>query len=178
MKNILILSGSPRKGGNSDLLCDAFGKGAQEAGHSVRKIRIAEKKIAPCNACYYCRDHHGECVFRDDMKDILQAMIDADVLVLASPVYFYSICGQLKILIDRTLARWTEVRNKEMVYILSAADEDSVAMDASLATLRGYADCVDGATETGVLCATGVYEKGTVKDTEYIDTAYQMGKNI
>lgn len=63
------------------------------------------KKIAPCHACYFCREHGGECAYKDDMAEILQAMIDADVLVLASPVYFYSIDAQLKAVIDRTVAR-------------------------------------------------------------------------
>ena len=86
-KKILILSGSPRKGGNSDLLCDEFARGATESGHEVEKIRVAAKKIAPCSACYFCREHHGQCVHQDDMAEVLQKMIDADVLVLASPVY-------------------------------------------------------------------------------------------
>ena len=113
MKNVLILSGSPRKGGNSDLLCDEFMRGAKEAGNNVTKINVASKKIAPCHACYFCREHGGECAYKDDMAEILQAMIDADVLVLASPVYFYSIDAQLKAVIDRTVARWLEVKNKE-----------------------------------------------------------------
>ena len=78
MKNILILSGSPRKGGNSDLLCDEFMRGAKESGNNVTKINVASKKIAPCHACYYCGEHGGECVYKDDMAEILQAMIDAD----------------------------------------------------------------------------------------------------
>ena len=97
MKNVLILSGSPRKGGNSDLLCDEFMRGAKENGNQVAKINVADQKISPCRACYFCRDHSGECIYKDDMQKILQAMIDADVLVLASPVYFYSINAQLKI---------------------------------------------------------------------------------
>ena len=83
-KKVLILSGSPRKGGNSDLLCDEFMRGAMESGNEVEKIRVASKKIAPCSACYYCKNS-GECVHKDDMAEILQKMIDADVLVLASP---------------------------------------------------------------------------------------------
>ena len=112
-KRVLILSGSPRNGGNSDILCDEFMKGAKDAGNDVEKIRVASKKIAPCTGCYYCSDHGGECVFKDDMAEVLQKMIDADVLVLASPVYFYSVCAQLKAVIDRTVARWLEVKNKE-----------------------------------------------------------------
>ena len=104
-KNILILSGSPRKGGNSDLLCDEFMRGAREAGHRVKKIRVAEKKIGYCSGCYHCEKSGGVCAKKDDMADILQKIIDADVLVLASPVYFYSIDAQLKALIDRTRTR-------------------------------------------------------------------------
>lgn len=95
-KKILILSGSPRKNGNSDLLYNEFMRGALESGNEVEKIRITEKKVSPCSACYYCRDHGGVCVHKDDMADILQKMVDADVLVLASPVYFYSVNAQLK----------------------------------------------------------------------------------
>ena len=87
-KKVLILSGSPRRGGNSDLLCDEFVRGAAESVHAVEKIRVAAKKIAPCSACYFRREHHGQCVHQDDMAEVLQKMIDADVLVLASPVYF------------------------------------------------------------------------------------------
>ena len=101
-KKVLILSASPRKGGNSDLLCDQFAKGAEEAGHQVEKIRVQERSIAPCMACYACRNS-GVCVQKDDMAAILEKMVQADVLVLATPVYFYSMDGQLKTLIDRTL---------------------------------------------------------------------------
>lgn len=123
-KKVLILSGSPRNGGNSDILCDEFMKGAKEAGNEVEKIRVAAKKIAPCSACYYCRDNSGTCVHKDDMAEVLQKMIDADVLVLSSPVYFYSIDAQLKALIDRTVARWLEVKNKEFYYIVNEGDTD------------------------------------------------------
>lgn len=71
-KKVLILSGSPRKGGNSDILCDEFLRGAQDAGHKAEKIRVAEKKVAPCSGCYYCSTHGGTCVHKDDMADILQ----------------------------------------------------------------------------------------------------------
>lgn len=175
-KNILILSGSPRKGGNSDLLCDAFAKGAMEASHQVEKIHVAGKKIHPCSACYYCRDHGGACVHQDDMADVLQKMIDADVLVLASPVYFYSIDAQLKALIDRTVARWLEVKDKEFYYIVTMADEELASADTTLACFRGYADCVEGAVEKGTIVAGGVYEPGTVKNHPAMEQAYQMGK--
>ena len=177
-KKILILSGSPRKGGNSDLLCDEFARGAAEAGHSVEKIRAAEKSIHPCSACYYCRDHGGACVHRDDMAELLQKMIDADVLVLASPVYFYSIDAQLKAVIDRTVARWLEVRDKEFYYIVTAADEDDASAETTLACFRGYADCVEGAKEMGVILGMGVYEKGKIHGHPAMAQAYKMGRGV
>ncbi len=177
MKNILILSGSPRKNGNSDILCDEFMRGAVEVGHRVEKIRVAEKNIGYCRACYACRET-GVCVIKDDMADILQKMIDADVLVLASPVYFYSIDAQLKALIDRTVARWTEVKNKDFYYIVTAADGEEAAAETTVACFRGYADCVDGAKEKGIVYGMGVYEKGEVKSTKAITEAYEMGKTV
>lgn len=177
-KKVLILSGSPRKGGNSDLLCEEFARGARESSNEVEKIRVAAKKIAPCIACYSCREHGGQCIHRDDMAEVLQKMIDADVIVLASPVYFYSIDAQLKAVIDRTVARWLEVKNKEFYYIITMADEDVVSADTTLACLRGYADCVSGAMEKGVIIGGGVYEPGKVKNTPAMRQAYQMGKNV
>lgn len=145
MKKVLILSGSPRAGGNSDLLCDELARGARAAGHEVEKVRVAEKKIACCRACYYCRDHAGQCVISDDMAELLDKMIAADVLVLATPIYFYSLCAQLKAVLDRTVARWQEVRNKQFYYIVTAADNEQESAASTLASLRGYADCVEGA---------------------------------
>lgn len=174
-KKILILSGSPRREGNSDLLCDEFARGAKEAGHEVEKIRVAEKNIGYCRACYACRES-GKCVIKDDMAEVLQRMIDADVIVLASPVYFYSIDAQLKAVIDRTVARWLEVKNKEFYYIVTAADEDKASAETTLACFRGYADCVEGACERGVIYGMGAYEKGEIKTHPTMHEAYEMGK--
>ena len=177
-KHVLILSGSPRKGGNSDLLCQEFARGAQESGSEVEILRVAARKIAPCSGCYYCRAHGGECAHKDDMAEVLQKMIDADVIVLASPVYFYSIDAQLKTVIDRTVARWLEVKNKEFYYIVTMADEDASAADTTLACMRGYADCVSGAVEKGVIIGTGVYEPGKVTSTPAMRQAYEMGRQV
>lgn len=176
-KKILILSGSPRIGGNSDILCDEFVRGATASRHEIEKICVAEKNIGYCKACYACKNS-GVCVIKDDMDEILQKMIDADVLVLASPVYFYSIDAQLKTLIDRTVARWLEVKNKEFYYIITMADEDVSSADTTLACFRGYADCVSGAKEKGVIIGSGVYEKGKINDTAAVKKSYEMGKNV
>ena len=177
-KKVLILSGSPRLGGNSDLLCDEFMRGAKEAGNEVKKVRVATKKVAPCLGCYFCKDHQGVCAQKDDMAKILESMIEADVLVLASPVYFYSIDAQLKAVIDRTVARWLEVKDKEFYYIVTMADEDKASADRTLECFRGYADCVEGAVEKGVIIGSGVYEKGSVRDTPAFQEAYEMGKSV
>lgn len=176
-KKVLILSGSPRKNGNSDILCDKFAKGALENGHEVEKIRVAEKNIGYCRACYACRGT-GVCAIKDDMEEILQKMIDCDVMVLASPVYFYSIDAQLKALIDRSVARWTEVKDKEFYYIVTAADGEIEAAETTIACFRGYADCVEGAKEKGIIYGMGVYEKGEVKTTKAMTEAYEMGKKV
>lgn len=176
-KKVLILSGSPRKGGNSDILCDEFMKGAEESGNTVEKIRVAEKKIGYCRGCYACK-RTGICAIKDDMAEILQKMIDADVIVLASPVYFYSIDAQLKAVIDRTVARWLEVKNKEFYYIMTAADGEKESLETTLACFRGYADCVEGTKEMGVIYGTGVYEKGEVKATKAMKEAYEMGLKL
>lgn len=175
-KKVLVLSGSPRKGGNSDTLCDALIKGAVEAGHEVEKIRVASKKVAPCLGCYACKS--GKCCQNDDMPEILQKMIDCDVMVLASPVYFYSINAQLKAVIDRSVARWTEVKNKEFYYIATCADTEKESLETTIACFRGYADCVEGAVEKGVIYGTGIYHAGEIKDTKHMQDAYEMGKAI
>ena len=179
MKKVLILSGSPRKGGNSDILCDEFAKGALKNGNAVEKIRICEKKIAPCTGCYYCRENGGKCVFQDDMSDILQKIIQTDVLVLATPVYFYSMCAQLKTVIDRTVARWTEIANKELYYIMTSAENERDTMDGTITALHGFAMCIDGYEEKGILYGRGVSEKGEVVNfPDLMRIAREMGESI
>lgn len=102
----------------------------------------------------------------------------ADVFVLSSPVYFYSIDAQMKALIDRTLPQWTQFQNRELYYIMTAADTDPAAMDCTLACFRGFAACLPNPTEKGVIYGTGVYERGAVQQTEHMQTAYQMGRNV
>lgn len=177
-KNVLILSGSPRRGGNSDLLCDQFMKGALEAGHTIEKINVATCKIGYCRACYYCKSHAGECAVKDDMNEILDKMLRADVIVMASPVYFYSIDTQLKALIDRTVARWLEFKNKAFYYIMTAAEDSDDVMDCTLECFRGLAKCLEGSIEKGVIYGKGVYEKGEITGHQSMQQAYEMGLRI
>ena len=179
MKKVLILSGSPRKGGNSDILCDEFQKGAESVGNQVEKIFVAEQKIPPCTGCYYCKDHAGKCVFNDGMADLLQKIIDCEVLVLSSPVYFYSLSAQLKAVIDRCVARWREIKNKDLYYIATSAEDDEDTLDTTLACFHGFAKCIDGYEEKGTLYGKGVYEKGEVLHRpELMKIAYEMGQSV
>ena len=174
----MILSGSPRKGGNSDLLCDEFLRGAQESGNQVEKVFLRSKKVAPCNACYYCKNSGGKCAIPDDMAEILDKMQAADVIVMASPVYFYSIGAQMKAVIARSVARWTNIPNKEFYYIMTAAEDSDTVMDCTLECFRGFAACLDGAQEKGVIYSKGVYEAGAIKGLPAMREAYEMGKQV
>lgn len=120
-KKVLILSSSPRRGGNSDLLCDRFMEGACEAGLEVEKVFLKDLKINYCTGCNRCYNGEHPCPQQDDAARVLAKMVAADVIVMASPVYFYTVCGQMKTLIDRCCARYTEMTDKEFYFILTAA---------------------------------------------------------
>ncbi len=176
MKQVLVISSSPRKGGNSDILCDQLIKGAEEAGHTVAKVQLADKKINYCTACYVCQE--GTCPKKDDVAPILEAMMAADVIVLATPVYFYTMCAQLKVLIDRTVAIYPRLTNKHFYYIMTMADDDEKMFKGTIEALRGFLACYDGSVEAGMLCALNVYEKGAVRNTSFFEQAYALGKSI
>lgn len=177
-KQILILSASPRKGGNSDVLCDAFRRGAEESGHKVEKLRLSERNMHYCTGCGVCNNTH-RCVQQDDMAQVLERMVQADVIVLATPVYFYTMDAQLKTLIDRTVPRYTELSNKEFYYILTAADTNQAMLEKTVESIRGFTlDCLDTPVERGILYGTGVWKTGEVEHTKHLEDAYQMGRQV
>src|SRR5574344_1217734 len=111
-KKVILISSSPRRYGNTDTLCNEFMRGAIEAGNYAEKIFLKDKKINYCTGCGVCNGTQ-KCVQRDDMTEIAEKMIKADVIVLASPVYFYTISAQLKTMIDRLNFCYTLISNKE-----------------------------------------------------------------
>lgn len=115
MKKVLIISSSPRKNGNSQLLCEKFKEGAESQGNEVCLIRLAEKNIGFCHACDACMKNGGICVLQDDMREILEKYKEADVLVLSTPVYFYGISAQMKTFIDRTYPIWQHLGKKRSI---------------------------------------------------------------
>ncbi len=175
-KHILILAGSPRKNGNSAALCHEFARGAQESGHHVETIFLRDKKIGYCLACYHCKKSGGVCAIKDDMASILARMNAADVIVMASPVYFYSIDAQMKALIDRTVAQWLTIKNKKFYYIMTAAEDSDTVMDCTLECFRGLAKCLEGSVEGGVIYGKGVYDAGEITGKPAMREAYAMGR--
>ena len=174
-KNILAIVSSPRKGGNSELLTDQFVTGALEAGHSVEKLCLREKKIAPCIACEACLKNGGTCVQKDDMAGVLEKIIAVDVIVLSTPVYYYSISAQLKIMIDRTLAGGGKMQNKEFYLIATAADGKE-AMKTTIDYMRGFVRCVPGSEVKGIVCGSA-FAVGEIQGKPAMKEAYQLGKN-
>lgn len=176
-KKVLVISASPRKRGNSDTLCDRFIMGAGEAGHHVEKIYFKDKKIGYCTGCGVCFAKR-QCSQNDDMAGILDKLIDSDVLVLATPVYFYCMDAQLKTFIDRTTPKYQEIKNKDFYFILTAADSGKSAMDGTLAGLRGFTSCLPGAKEKGVVYGVGMWNTGDADKSPVLNEAYEMGRSV
>lgn len=180
MKKIFIVSSTPRKGGNSDLLCDRFALGAKESGNEVEKVFLKDKKIHYCMGCGYCNENSKSgCSQKDDMAELIQKMIAADVIVLATPVYFYTMCAQMKTFIDRTCSDYTKISGKEFYYILSAADSNIDAMEKTVESFRGFTlDCLPNAEEKGIIYGVGAWKIGDIKNCKAWQEAYLTGKNV
>jgi multimeric flavodoxin WrbA len=177
-KKVLVLSSSPRKGGNSELLCDQFLKGSNETGNLTEKIFLKDKKINYCTGCGTCIDKGKSCPQKDDMAEILDKMVAADVIVMATPVYFYTMCAQMKTLIDRTCARYTEITNKDFYFIVTAADNSNSAMERTLVEFRGFTYCLNRPTEKGIINGTGAWNIGDIKKSNAMKKAFEMGKTV
>jgi len=177
-KKVLVISASPRKGGNSDILCDQFIAGAKEAGHETEKIFISSKKIGFCTGCGVCYNGQKPCPLKDDMPAILEQMIASDVIVMATPVYFYTMNAQLKTTIDRCCSRYTEISNKSFYFILTAADSSIPAMERTVEGFRGFTSCLGGAEEKGIIYGVGAWGKGDIEGTSAMKNAHDMGRMI
>ena len=113
------------------------------------------------------------------MEEILNKMVAADVIVMATPVYFYTMNGQMKTLIDRTVPRYEEISGKDFYFIVAAADNSRANMEKTLEGFRGFtADCLPDAHEKGVVYGTGAWQVGDIKSSPAMDEAYQMGRSV
>ena len=179
MKNIVVIVGSPRKKGNTELLADAFIGGARSAGNSVEKISVIGKKIGGCigcNACY--RDAEHRCIQHDDMEDCYRRLSAADVIVIATPVYFYGVSSQLKCLIDRlhNPIRST-FRVQKLGLLAVCADKEESVFNSVITMYRSvlsYFSLADG----GMVTVCGVSEKGDIAGNPKLKAAEEMGRGI
>ena len=175
--NILILFGSPRKGGNTELLAEAFAKGAS-AQHHVEIVSVRDYKVNPCLGCNACFKANGICAQKDDMTIIYEKMSQADMLVIASPVYFYSISAQLKAIIDRC---HNPIRDsfhiKKMALLLVGAASLPELFDA---ILTEYNLCLKffNIEDAGKVLVRGVKDKGDINKTDALNEAYTLGLSM
>ena len=176
MKKVLILSSSPRRGGNSDTLCEEFMRGAVDSGHQAEKIFMGAKIIHPCTGCSVCSQYGKPCPQKDDAAEIIEKMLAADVIVMATPVYFYAMSAQMKTLIDRCCGPYMEMKNKEFYFIATAAENDESIMDRVVANFMGFLDCLENPTVKGTLFCGGVWHAGEIKGNPALQRAYEMGK--
>ena len=123
--NILVLNGSPRPNGNTAAMVAAFVEGAGENGHNITVVPVCQKKIAGCLACEYCHTKgEGKCVQKDDMQEVYPVLTEAEMIVLASPIYYHSITGQLQCAINRIYALDKPEKLKKAALILSSGDDN------------------------------------------------------
>jgi len=173
---IVVLNGSPRKTGNTTALVNSFCLGAKESGHDVEIVRVSDKNIAPCKGCNACAKN-GVCIQKDDMSAVYDILKDGECIVVATPLYFYGISGQLKCLIDRLHNPVRDgFKTKKLVLLVTAGSSKPFVFDPILSqyqVVREYFSLLDG----GVVKANACRGEGSVLE-EYLNQAYEIGKNI
>ena len=177
-KNILILSGSPRRGGSTDSLVDAFIEGAKAADNQVVLFRVAGLKIGGCLGCEHCFKKQGSCVQKDDMLPILEALRKADALVLASPVYYFGVTAQLKLAIDRFFALIQEgMPVKRAALLMSCGDDTEKAAESSIGMFRQICSYQKW-QEAGIVIAPRLHNPGEIKGRSELEQAKSLGGSI
>lgn len=176
MKRILILSTSLRRGSNSEVLAREFARGAKEAGNQTEFLTLTGKTVGHCIGCLACQKTQ-KCVIRDDAAVIIGKMRDADVLVFATPVYFYGMSGQMKTLLDRTNPIYpSDYRFRDVYVIATAADGDGSALNGTLTGVQGWLDCFEKARLAGVVRGGGINDAGEAENhPDIMKAAYEMG---
>ena len=178
-KKVLILSTSPRRSSNSEALAEAFARGAAESGHEVELIALRDKELRFCRGCFACQKS-GKCVIHDDMQEIVPKMEQADVLVFATPIYYYEMSGQMKTLLDRGNPLFVADYRFRQVYLLATAaeDEDFVPQRAR-SGLEGWVECFPKARLAGLVFGGGVTETGEMKNyPEKLQAACTLGRSL
>lgn len=177
-KKVLVIISSLRANSNSDKLAEEFARGASESGNEVETISLKNKSINFCKGCLACQKGF-KCVIKDDCTEIVEKIRTADVIVLATPIYFYSISSALKTVIDRTNAIYLLDYSFRDVYLLAtAADEDSTAVSGAVKAVQGWVDCFENSEFKGYVFAGGVTECGEIAGNPKLIEAYNLGKTL
>lgn len=176
---LLIINGSPHKAGTTALLTDFFVKGAKEKGHEIQIFHAAQENVHPCLGCDHCRNTSDGCVYKDSMEQLNPMLFAADVVVLVTPLYYFGMSAQIKAVIDRFYANNTELRNqkKQIVLLSACGDKDEWAMLG----LKAQYECICKYMHwesIGTLYASGMYVREDLKNSKYLDKAYQLGLKI
>ena len=177
-KNIVIISGSPRKNGNTDRLVSAFIEGAESEGKAVSLFRVADMKISGCLGCNHCFEEKGVCVQKDDMAQILDALKKSDAIVLASPVYYWAVSAQLKLAIDRTYALISDKPPvKSAALLMTCGDGKTETADSALAMYNRICSFSKW-EDAGVVIATGLHAPGEIEGRAELEQARTLGREI
>ena len=177
-RKVLIISSSPRKNGNSETLAASFAKGAQEAGHQVETVYLREKQVGFCKGCLACLKL-GHCIIQDDAVEIAAKMHDADVLVFATPVYYYCVSGQLKTMLDRANPLFgTDYAFTKAYLLATAAEAEPETVEGAVKAVQGWVDCFERCELADTIFAGGVNGIGDIAGHPALDTAYQTGREI
>lgn len=178
MKKVLVISASIRNNSNSEILAKEFARGAIDAGHNVTFVSLKNKQIGFCMGCFACQKR-GECVIKDDAIEITKQMCESDVIVWATPIYYYEMAGQMKTMIDRANSLYSSDYKFREVYFLSVAAEDEEdTPQRALSGVEGWIACFDHVKLKGSLFVGGVNEPGEILQNVKLHQAYEMGKRI
>ena len=178
MKRIIVISTSLRHGSNSDMLADKFVEGAKAAGNEVEKISLSDKSIQFCKGCMGCHKL-GKCVIKDDVNDIMARVMEAEVIVWATPIYYYEMCGQMKTLIDRMNAMYGRDYKFRDVYLLTtAADDDPETPKRAETGLGGWISCYPKSRLAGTLFCGGVNGPKAIEGNAKLQEAFEMGRSV
>ena len=177
-KKVLIISTSIRPNSNSELLAKSFADGAKESGNNVELVSLKDKTIGFCKGCLACQKL-GRCVIMDDANEITEKMLNAEVIVWATPIYYYEMSGQMKTMLDRGNPLYTTDYAFRDVYLIAAAAEDEEHVwQRAKSGLEGWIECFPKARLAGCVFGGGVTEEKEVLGSTAMEKAYEMGKNI
>ncbi len=168
-KKVVVISSSPRKGGNSDTLCDEFVKGAIDGGNEAVKYFLEDIEFGSCKACMACKTPERECCQEDEISIILDDMMDADVIVYATPIYYFSMTGTLKSFFDRCYPIFNHLENKDY-YIITAVGSSN---GNALTGIRDFIGFSQNPTEKAVFTVVG----DVTQQDDIRSEVYEAGKN-